>query len=976
MPGFWRKCRITFRWLRIAVWLLVLAVLAGFIWCNRVGLPDFLKTRLVGTLHERGVELEFSRMRLSLIKGIVADNVSVGTGRNSGAATLTARTVRLQLDFPALWHRRLQLDGLLLRDGCFSLPLSPTNALTLTNLQTQLRFDAGDTWALEHFHADFAGAQIRVTGEVAHAPEAANWKLFSGTGTNRGAMFASLKDFSEGLKQIKFEGEPQLHLALSGDARDVHSILVKMDATAIGVRTPWFVARDFKTAAQLTAPDNVPTNTDESLGFWRNLQPFRLEWSAQLGELRSKKLNADNVTCAGGWAAPTFTVTNLVVGHLQAPWFETTGFRAEAGLTVSSNAPTNINPAWGFWTNLQPFRLEWSAQLDELSSPHLEGKNIACSGSWAAPTLTLNRLALRLGGGRLTASAALNVADRTLAITNDSDFDLQLLSPWLPEKFRQQLARITWSGPPVIHATGSVRLPPWTNAVKDWHSDIESSLRMRSEVAFTNAVVAGANLDRVHARIGYADLLWDLPELTVKQGRTQLQISGQESDATKNFRCRLSGELDAASVRQFLTTSNAVHGFGLLTFHKPLALTLDVAGNLRTLETMTATGRLALADFAIRGQTLDQVTADVAYSNLTVQFFQPRLARAGGAQHLAADRVTLDLAGERLFIYCGAGSMDPAVIGRAIGPKTAADMAPYEFLETPTARVSGCIPIKQKDGEVVQDDADLRVEIVGTAHFRWRKFETPAISGTIHWWNHNLILTNAVSECYGGEARGWGTFDLRPEIVGTDFSFDVTGTNVDLHRMGLALWSPTNQLEGTLSGAVTVTRANSSDWRSWNGYGQAHLRDGLLWDVPIFAFMSPVLNAVLPGLGNSRAKEAAAEFVISNGVIATDSLLIQSTMMRLQYSGTVDLRQNVNARVTAQLLRNTPVVGSLVSVVLWPVSKVFECGVTGHLEDPIVKPIYIPSLLLKPLLLPLHPIRTLEELFSPSSKGTNAPPAN
>ena len=86
MPGFWRKCRITFRWARLCVWLLVLAAIGAFLWCNRVGLPDFLKARVVATLRERGVGLEFSRMRLSLVRGIVAENVRAGTGPTAGGA--------------------------------------------------------------------------------------------------------------------------------------------------------------------------------------------------------------------------------------------------------------------------------------------------------------------------------------------------------------------------------------------------------------------------------------------------------------------------------------------------------------------------------------------------------------------------------------------------------------------------------------------------------------------------------------------------------------------------------------------------------------------------------------------------------------------------------------------------------------------------------------------------------------------------
>jgi hypothetical protein len=42
-PGFWRKCRLAFRCARFTAWFSVLAVLVAFLWCNRIGLPDFLK---------------------------------------------------------------------------------------------------------------------------------------------------------------------------------------------------------------------------------------------------------------------------------------------------------------------------------------------------------------------------------------------------------------------------------------------------------------------------------------------------------------------------------------------------------------------------------------------------------------------------------------------------------------------------------------------------------------------------------------------------------------------------------------------------------------------------------------------------------------------------------------------------------------------------------------------------------------------
>jgi hypothetical protein len=137
----------------------------------------------------------------------------------------------------------------------------------------------------------------------------------------------------------------------------------------------------------------------------------------------------------------------------------------------------------------------------------------------------------------------------------------------------------------------------------------------------------------------------------------------------------------------------------------------------------------------------------------------------------------------------------------------------------------------------------------------------------------------------------------------------------------------------------------------------------LLWNIPLFGLLSPVLNTVTPGLGNNRATEAAGKFVMTNGVARSDLVEIHTLTMRLLYVGSVDLQENVDARVTAQLLRNAPVIGEVMSTVLWPVSKIFECQVNGRVSAPQVTPIYLPGV--KYL---LNPVRTLEEILPVGGK--------
>ena len=884
-PGFWRKCRIGFRWLRIATWLTVLTLICAGVWFNRVGLPDFLKRPLVEKLRVRGVDLEFSRLRLRFGRGLVAENVRLGHATAPDSPAISLGEVQLRLDHRALWHRRLQINSLLLREGKLVWPLTPTNALALDRIQTDLRFQTNDTWSLDHFQADFAGVRLSLAAEIAHAPELRDWEMFHGRGTGLQAeVRTQLQKISDTLEQIHFEGAPQLRLLAHGDARDLRSFAIHLDASAPAAQTPWGSAREVQLAANLTAPAGAPASFDPAWAWWTNLQPYRLAWTLQLTRLQSEKLNADSIACAGLWQAPELAVTNLFAV---------------------------------------------------------------------------------LGGGPLTAQARLSVATREFAFTNASGFDVHAVAALLTAKTRERLAAFSWTQPPRLQATGSLVLPPWTNRPWDWRAVVQPTIRLAGELAFTNGTAFGANIDSVSAHFTYTNLMWQLPDLAIAQGRTRLELAGGEDDATRNYQWRIRGAFDPETLRPFLTESNAARGFSRFTFTGPAGLDCEVRGKLYAYDSIQAAGHAALTNFAVRGQTADSVVSEFQYSNRVVEFFNPRLARAGGTQTMTADRITLDFNARRVCFVNGLSAAEPEVVARAIGPKTGSTLEPYRFSEPPTVRVNGCVPLHGTDG------ADLTFDIIKGAPFQWLKFKTSFITGTIHWQEETLMLTNVAAALYGGSGKGFATFDFRAPHEGADYRFAMNLTNVNLHSLATGLLSPTNRLEGALSGRIVVTRADTRDWRLCDGLGQANVRDGLLWDIPIFGILSPVLNTVSPGLGNSRATEASARFTITNGVIYSDSLDIRTLMMRLQYAGTVDLQKSVNARVTAQLLRDTWVVGPLVSTALWPVSKLFEYHVTGTLDRPKSDPVYVPKL----LLMPLHPFRSLEELLPTGNFFTNSPPA-
>ena len=483
-------------------------------------------------------------------------------------------------------------------------------------------------------------------------------------------------------------------------------------------------------------------------------------------------------------------------------------------------------------------------------------------------------------------------------------------------------------------------------------------------------MTGGITVDLARTHFSYSNLVWRLPDLVVVKSKSRLELTGNEDDATKDYQWHIRGALDPEAARPFLTTSNAMRGLEIMKFTEPLALDVDVAGRLYDYDSIAASGRVALTNFAVRGEEFGDVATALNYTNRVLEFLHPLTHT--GAQMMTADKVTLDFNTRLICFTNGFSTADPGPVTRAIGPKTGRAVAPYHFLQPPTVRVNGQLPMHDMNGGRDTAEVDMRFDIIKGAPFEWLKFKTTNIVGTVHWQNQTLILTNVAAAFYGGSGNGFANFDFLAPHEGADYEFALTVTNVNLHLLAMDLSSPTNRLEGILAGRLVVTDADTRDWQTWDGFGHANLHDGLLWDIPIFGILSPVLNTFLPGLGNSRATDATTKFSITNGVIYTDSLEIHSTLMRLQYTGTVDLKQNVQARVIAQLLRNTWVVGPVVSTVLWPVSKLFEYKITGTLKNPKSEPVYVPKLLLTPL----HPIRALEGIFPGGDTGTNAPPEN
>jgi hypothetical protein len=1038
---FWRTARIYFRRFRITVWLLVLILLGGLVYLNQIGLPNFAKKPLLENLRARGLDLQFSRLRLSWQHGLVAENVRFGRADEPLSPQLTLAEVRLRFNHAALARLQFQIDSLMLRQGRLVWPLAETNQaprqFAIENIQTDLRFLPGDEWALDHFTAGFAGARIQLSGRVAHASAFREWKFLQpGPAAPANAWQNRLRQVADTLEHIRFLAPPELRLDVRGDARDLASFGVRVLLSTPGADTPWgsvakgrFSARLFPATTNGPASAEVNLEADRAQTRWATTTNLQLTAHLASFEGQTNLGNGDLALCAGRveteWGGATnvqltlhlasvegqINLVNadlsLLAERVETQWGGATNARLNAQwIHALTNAvplagqgefrcaqastrwgaarelrfnarlgpsaitvPPRADESWAWWATLAPYALSWDCHLRGLQCSGVEADEVTCGGDWRAPELTVTNLHAGLYQRRLDVRAGLDVATRALHLSFSSDVDPHRISPLLTEEAQRSLAPFVWEKPPELKGDVSLVLPAWTNRQPDWRAEVQPTLRMQAEFkierggAYRDVAFAAAQ-----SHILYSNRVWRLPDLKVVRPEGRLEAVYEVNDRTGDFYFRIGSTLDLRVLRPLLEPGQQ-KGLDFLTFTGPPVIDAEIWGRWHDPERTGIRGRVALTNFTFRGESASGLQTAFQYTNRFLQFTQPRLQR--GPQQLSADGLGADFLAQKIYLTNGFSTAPPLVVARAIGPQVARAIEPYQFEQPPVAQVQGTIPMQ---GE---DDADLHFDLEG-GPFDWWQFHVPHIIGQVHWLGQQVTLSNVRADFYGGQAAGSARFNFHPGAE-TDCQFAVTVTNALLPPLVADVFLKTNRLEGRLSGTLVVTNATTEDLQTWNGYGNLDLRDGLIWDIPIFGVFSAVLNGMEPGLGSSRATAGACSFSITNGLIRSDDLEIRSTGMRLQYRGAVDFQGRVNARVEAGLLRDMPLVGPFASYLLWPVSKLFEYKVSGSLGDPKTEPVYlVPKFVFLPFQLPLHPFRALKGLLPEdiTSSRTNAPPLN
>ncbi len=993
MPRFfqrrpWRVFRRVFRWCRIALWLLLLALLSSVLYLNRLGLPEFLKQRLVEELHSRGLDLKFERMRLDTYGGIVVENVQFGRAADTAGPQLFIEQVGLQLQHAALKRFRLEVDSLAIRRGRLVWPLIvsslPPRQLVVEDINTDLSLLPGDHWQLQQLEARCLGARIHLSGSLANGSAVQEWNFLLPTNRNRLIWQQYLHQALTTAEQIKFSSAPTLNGIWRADARAPNQINARLGLQASDARTPWGDAESFLLTIQ-SVPARDPTDLLGANVIVQLVQA-RTPW----GQAKDLTLSTQTSPHLRPGAMPGAGLTITAVEpetpwgqarklqiQLSMPELTTNQSGANVHLEITADSPQTrwgtaqraqltahgailpdetipaTNESWAAWARLAPYDLAWHLAVDAVDSPRIKVAKISSAGQWRAPELTIETFHAALYGGQCNASARLNVATRELQSEAAIDFDVKQLDQLLTTNAQLWLGQYGWEQPPQVRARAQLVLPEWTNAQPDWRAEVLPTLQL--EGAFTNQAGSfrGVSFSSARSSFRLSNFVWDLPDLVAVRPEGQVTLAYTSDSRTQDYYWKIRTGIDVKALKP-LFDEKQQEGLEYFQFTGPPALEGELWGRWQDFGRLGFQARVQASNFSFLGERCTELTAALQFTNNLLEFQDVHLRRDDGK--IEVPRGHFDFTSQQVFLTNAFSTVEPLAVTRVIGPETTAAIEPFRFLAPPAVRVNGVIPVRDMSG------VDLRFEVEG-GPFRYLKFNLPQVRAELFWRGDALTVTNFQGDFYGGQLNGDAQFDFSP-AAGADFQFHATMAEAELKKLMTDWSSASNRLEGIVKGQLTVTAANSSDWKSWQGHGQAGLRDGLIWDVPLFGIFSAPLNAIAPGLGNSRASAGAATFTLTNSVIHTDDLEIHATGLRLQYRGTVDFQGQVNARAEAELLRDTWLVGRVISLAFMPLTKLFEYKVTGTVNQPKREPLY---LLPRIVLMPLHPWRTLKDMFPPET---------
>lgn len=1031
---------------------LVLAIIIGLgAYLNQVGIPESLKNRLLETLRQRGVAMEFERIRFRATRGIVAEQVTLGRLGDLGGEQFSAKEVQLALDWGQVLALKPEVRGLQIREGSVSIPLIESNRVAsrfnLHGVEARIRLEGAERWVVEDLRAATEVGSFRASGVLEHptalrsAPDSmptqaspawrstllrvqrtleeirfqtpaevrlefqtdlaspgassAQFTLSAGQVTWHERSFQRLKLEARISPRTEAPGQLAVHVqwevdgvsaregsvrGLRGQMKSTQPIEAVLPAqidwnlSAEVVETPQFLlaGAQVEGRSERLASNAIPVRPwdprKETLAAKGPTSQFRSSLKLHLNELKTLapevRLNEASLQMVLGHDLSGWHEAQLEVRApgFQSPWLDCGSL--ELSLTGHPQGPGHGPEDPSFWRWVRPLAVAGTLEARAVNHPLLRLDRFKTRLRSDSARVRLEDTQIDLLGGTVAGDIECDADTRRLKVRATSSAHPSGVIPVLTPAGQRWLGQFFWptNQAPRIQAELALVLPPWTEQNPDWRGTVLPTVTIAGSATGQSFSFRGITGDSAQGRFTYTNRVWRIPGMTVvrPEGRVVFDYEGHE--VTQDYRFRLTSGVDPKIVQPLIAEPGAQRVFNDLTFGQPPQIQGEIRGRWFSPELTTVQVEIAATNVIYRGEHVDTARARLGYADRFLSVADARVR--DGAYWVSVDGFAYDAKAGLISFTNAVSRFAPWRVTRSIGPFVHQTMSPYEFIEPPLVHVNGVIGVR---GDMSRNN--IRFDAESDGSFQWWKLRAKGVSASVLSIGSRLSVTNIQAGFHGGQLRGNLEFELGKED-GNRLQIDTRLSDVELGALVADLSERTNRLEGRLTGVFRVDDGLTSDPATWTGGGQATLRNGFLWGFPLFGVFSSILDGMSSGLGQARFTEGTANFTLAQGAVHTRDLQMKSPTMSLGYSGSVTFDRKIDMVVQGSMFRRVPLLGSVVSIALSPLEKLFEYRLTGTLDEPVTGPAHVPTL----LLFPFRPFGTLRDLL-PDEHRPNPDPA-
>lgn len=314
------------------------ALLGGALYAGTESFSRQWRDFIAGQMADRGLYLDFERLRLNPFGGLIARDVRIFTGKDRKKVLASVDRLNLEFDYGKLMEKMFVVDGLELSHVDVSLPVEDSETgpevIKLEDFSARAFLREG---RLEIRQAEglLSGIRISIKGELTLPDKKDEESKLKLDNLSLAQQMKVLKSHRRGirkgldwLKRFKFDAPPEIRLEVNGPVDRPLELAARLFFEARGLRYDTYVCHSLMAEAEFDAGLidltrlylKDPTGQVNANATWRMGTPdirFQLTSSADLPGMAQAFLNSDNLREIVFYGTPHLALNGI--WHVEGP---------------------------------------------------------------------------------------------------------------------------------------------------------------------------------------------------------------------------------------------------------------------------------------------------------------------------------------------------------------------------------------------------------------------------------------------------------------------------------------------------------------------------------------------------------------------------------------------------------------------------------------------------------------------------------